>query len=303
MSYVTTSLAPIVLFVYNRPWHTQQTVKALQRNVLAQESDLFIYCDAAKNDAARQSVYEVRSYVKSIDGFKKITIIERERNWGLAASIIDGVTKIVNQHGKIIVLEDDLVTSIYFLRYMNDALEYYESEPKVMHISGWNFPVDSSGLPETVFFRGSSCWGWATWKSSWRFFEKDAQKLSNVFTKDDIYRFDYDGSAGMWSQVEANLKGLLNTWAIFWYASVFTRKGLCLHPAQSFVKNIGHDGSGVHCRSSSMYSSELADKTVTVFSDDLVEDPIFISEMKLFFKKNKISLLKKIVFKILSFLK
>ena len=120
--------APIVLFVYNRPWHTRQTVESLQKNKMANESELFIYSDAAKNDEAKEKVNEVREYIKSIDGFNKVTIIEREKNWGLANSIIDGVTKIVNEYGKIIVLEDDLVTSPYFLRFMNEALEVYRDE-------------------------------------------------------------------------------------------------------------------------------------------------------------------------------
>jgi GT2 family glycosyltransferase len=114
--------APIALFVYNRPWHTRQTVEALKKNELASESELFIYSDAPKNGKAKEKVKEVREYIKTIDGFKKVTIIERENNWGLADSIIDGVTKIVNEYGKIIVLEDDLVTSPYFLKFMNEAL-------------------------------------------------------------------------------------------------------------------------------------------------------------------------------------
>ena len=115
-------LAPIVLFVYNRPDHTRQTVEALQKNELAIDSELFIYSDATKNENAEQKVNEVREYIKNINGFKKVTIVEREKNWGLANSIIDGVTKIVNEYGKIIVLEDDLVTSPYFLKFMNWAL-------------------------------------------------------------------------------------------------------------------------------------------------------------------------------------
>ena len=131
-------LAPIVLFVYNRPEHTKLTVMALQKNELARESELFIYSDAPKNLDVKVKTDEVRKYIKSISGFKKIIIIEREKNWGLAASIIDGVTKIINEYGKIIVLEDDLVTSSYFLKFMNEALEFYKNEDKVWHISGWN---------------------------------------------------------------------------------------------------------------------------------------------------------------------
>ena len=126
------NLAPIVLFVYNRPWHTQQTIEALQKNQLASESELFIYRDAAKAKQDQDKVQEVRDYVHLVDGFKKITIVERDKNWGLAKSIIDGVTAIVNQYGKIIVLEDDIVTSPHFLRYMNDALDFYQNEEAVV---------------------------------------------------------------------------------------------------------------------------------------------------------------------------
>ncbi len=101
-------ISPIVLFVYNRPWHTKQTVEALQKNELAIKSELFIYSDAPKNKEAEEKVNEVREYIRAINGFKKVTLIERDKNWGLANSIIDGVTKIVNEYGKIIVLEDDL---------------------------------------------------------------------------------------------------------------------------------------------------------------------------------------------------
>jgi hypothetical protein len=134
---LTSNLAPIVLFVYNSPWHTRQTVEVLQKNHLASESEFFIYSDAPKNENAVDKVSEVREYIKSITGFKKVTVIKREKNWGLADSIIDGVIKIVNEYGKIIVLEDDLVTSPYFLRFMNEALEIYKDEEKV----AWNSPI------------------------------------------------------------------------------------------------------------------------------------------------------------------
>ena len=104
------TVSPIVLFVCSRPEHTKQTLSALQKNDLASESELFIYSDAPKSEKAEKSVAEVRKLIKKIKGFKKVTVIEREKNWGLAASIIDGVTTLVNQYGKIIVLEDDLVT-------------------------------------------------------------------------------------------------------------------------------------------------------------------------------------------------
>jgi len=250
-------LAPIVLFVYNRPWHTKQTVEALQKNKLASESELFIYSDAPKNKEAEKKVKEVRDYIKSIDGFKKITIIEREKNWGLAANIIDGVTNIVNKYGKIIVLEDDLVTSPYFLKFMNEALEFYKDEEKVMHISGYVYPIDNKGLADTFFIKPTSCWSWATWDRAWKYFKKDVDYYLRVFDKKMIKDFNLNNSYDYFSQIIANKKGEINTWAIFWYASVYLKGGLSLHPKESFAKNIGHDGEGVHCSKTNVFDVEL----------------------------------------------
>jgi len=250
-------LAPIVLFVYNRLEHTRQTVEALQKNELANQSELFIYCDNAKNEDARDKVDEVREYVESIEGFKKVTIIKREKNWGLANSIIDGVTKIVNEYGNIIVLEDDLVTSPYFLKFMNEALEFYKDEKKVMHISGYSQPFDKTGFTEHFFVKPTTCWGWATWANRWSFFQKDSKLFLNKFDKKRKYDFNIKDTYPYYSHIVMNQKNKINTWAIFWYATVFFQNGLSLHPINSMVKNVGHDGSGVHCGKSYSFDVEL----------------------------------------------
>lgn len=265
-------LAPIVLFTYNRPWHTQQTIEALQKNELAKESELFIYCDGAKNDETVEKVNEVREYSKSIDGFKKITIIQRDRNWGLADSIIDGVTSLVNQYGKIIVLEDDIVTSPYFLKFMNDALDFYEDEENIWHISGWQYPIESDCSHDTFAWRMMNCWGWATWSDRWSFYKKNPFELIQKLSKYDKYRFDLDGIGNFWSQVENNNAGLLNTWAIFWYATIFQKNGLCINPAQSFVENIGFDGSGTNTGYRDNYARILNQKENFDFTDNIYED-------------------------------
>jgi len=243
-------LAPIVLFVYNRPDHTKRTIEALQKNELASESELYIYSDAPKNKEDEKQVKEVRSYIHEIDGFKKVTIIEREKNWGLADSIIDGVTKIVNEYGKIIVLEDDLVTSPCFLRFMNDALEYYEDEKRVWHISGWNYPIRRQISPKTFLWKKMNCWGWATWDDRWSFFEKNPSKFVHEFPKEKIREFDLDGVENNWQQLLDNMHKKIDTWAVFWHLTIFKHDGLCLNPVTSFIDNIGLDGSGTHCTAS-----------------------------------------------------
>lgn len=262
------NLSPITLFTYNRPWHTRQTVEALQKNKLAQQSDLIIYSDAAKNSAAMNDVQQVREYLKTISGFKSIRIIEKEENWGLAKSIISGVTEIVNIYGKVIVLEDDMVTSPYFLNYMNDALNRYENCEKVFGITGFAYPVDSHNLLDTYFMKDEGCWGWATWDRAWKFFEKDTNSLINTFTPNMIKEFNFDDTTNFWTQVLLNQQGKINTWAIYWYATVFLNDGLFLHPKETFIKNIGHDGSGVHCDKTDEFNSPFIQKYDIIFPEN-----------------------------------
>jgi hypothetical protein len=281
------NLAPIVLFVYNRPQHTIETVEALLKNKLARESDLIVYCDAPKNIEATHQVTKVREFVKGIKGFGSLKIIEREKNIGLASSIIDGVTSVVNEYGKIIVLEDDLVTSPYFLSFMNKALDHYQNIKEVWHISGWNYPIDTSGINDAFLWRTMNCWGWATWKDRWGYFEKNTESLLDSFSKTEIYKFNLDGKENFWSQVISNHKGKINTWAIYWYATIFKMKGLCLNPSQTFINNIGVDGSGVNCGQIDLYKNNLNTTENVNFTNEIVENILAVERIKFFCKSKK----------------
>ncbi|MDP2631812.1 MAG: sugar transferase [Candidatus Uhrbacteria bacterium] len=265
--------APVVLFVYNRPTHTRQTVEALSRNFLASDTVLHIYSDAARSALDAQKVAEVRSYIKQIVGFKFVTITERNQNIGLARSIIEGVTKVCNLAGHCIVIEDDLHTSQFFLTYMNEALTFYQNEPKVMHISGCRYPVKPFGSEDTFFLYIPLCWGWATWKRAWDTFEKDISIMER-FSDKMIRRFDFEYSHGFFNQLALNKSGQLNTWFIFWYANIFLRGGLSLFPSISLVNNIGFDNSGVHCSTTSVYDSELCNRRVVISKVDIVESSL-----------------------------
>ena len=291
------NLAPIVLFVYNRPWHTRQTVEALQKNELACASELFIYSDAPKNENATAKVNEVREYIKTIDGFKKVTIYEREKNWGLANSIIDGVTKIVNEYGKIIVLEDDLVTSAYFLRFMNEALEMYKDEPKVASIHGYIYPID--GLPETFFIKGADCWGWATWSDKWSIFELDGQKLQNELISKKLQKeADFNNSYGFTKMLKDQIQGKNNSWAIRWYMSAFLKNMVTLYPGQSYVQNIGHDAEGTHCTSETDIFRVKLNNNISINKISIDEDNEARKKIEIFFKSLKINLLKRVFLKL-----
>ena len=251
------SYAPILLFVYNRPEHVQQTVRALQANTLAAESDLFIYSDAAKDESGKDAVNEVRTFIRQIKGFKTITLIEREKNWGLARSIIDGVTTQVNRYGKVIVLEDDLITAPHFLRFMNDALETYKDEPRVGHIQACDFTQDPS-LPDTFLIKWTGSWGWGTWARAWKYFNPDGQALlDELISRHLTYTFDFDGKYGYTRMLRRQIEGKNNSWAIRWNASLFLKDILSLNVGKSLVQNNGFDGSGTNCGGGSLYTSNL----------------------------------------------
>jgi len=257
--------SPIVLFVYNRPEHTKLTLEALGKNILSTESDLFIFCDGWKNKRDKKKVEEVRRYLKSVIGFKSIHIFEKEKNYGLANSIISGVTEIVNKYGKVIVLEDDILTSSHFLEYMNDALNFYESSKEVASISGYMYPVETQ-LPETFFLKLTSSWGWGTWKRAWEFFEPDGKKLLEQLEKDSSKKeFDINNSYKYSAMLKRQIAGLNNSWAIRWYASCFLNQKLTLYSAKSLVQNIGFDGTGTHSSKSDQFDINLNQKQVKIY--------------------------------------
>jgi len=185
---MTEQYAPIALFTFKRPDHTRKTLESLVGNPEFLDSPLFIYCDGARNDDEAEQVEETRQLIRDWPHPNK-TVIERKRNWGLANSIIDGVTSLCEQFGKVIIIEDDMVLSEYFLSYMNDGLNCYINDQQVISIHGYCYPID--GLPETFFLKGADCWGWATWKDRWTLFEKDGYiLLKNLKEKKLLERFD-----------------------------------------------------------------------------------------------------------------
>lgn len=249
--------APILLFAYNRPRHLQHTVEALAHNPLAQESELFVFSDGARTEDDREDVELVRSYIHTIEGFKTVHRIERDRNYGLAANIIDGVTDIVNRYGRVIVLEDDLVTAPGFLQFMNDALDTYADEPRVGHIQAYDF-TQNPRLPETFLIKFTGSWGWATWQRAWQHFNPDGQYLLNELHRRHLTRrFDFNGKYGFTRMLRRQVEGKNNSWAIRWNASLFLQDILSLNVGRSLVQNEGFDGSGTHCGADHLYEARL----------------------------------------------
>jgi hypothetical protein len=278
-----TKLAPIVLFVYNRPEHTRMTVEALQRNRLAADSALFIFSDGPKSGSA-EAVAAVRSYLPTITGFKNVVIQQAETNKGLANSVIAGVTEIVNEYGEIIVLEDDMITSKFFLDYMNDGLELYEDNESVATIQAHMFPWAKTSLPDSYFLPSQGCWGWGTWKRAWDNFVADgAYLLKQIRDRKLSSAFDMDLSYPYTRMLKNQVKGKVDSWAIRWYATNFLLDMKGLYPRRTFVQNIGFDGSGVHCGESSDISAltaPLADSYKKLESIPIEIDPIIYNYFK-----------------------
>ncbi|MCT4535549.1 glycosyltransferase [Halodesulfovibrio sp.] len=248
MPVIQPEYAPIALFVYNRVDHTQQTVDHLRKNFLATQSDLFVFCDGARSQDT-DTVAAVRKYIYSISGFKSITIIERDINVGLAASIVEGVSDVVNQYGSVIVLEDDLVTSPHFLTYMNTCLGKYENFPEVFSIAGWSPPTLTKVESEySIAFLPRNCsWGWATWKDRWNTVDWDVSDYDE-FKHSPLRQKEFNrGGVDLSNMLKAQMNGEINSWAIVFCYSQFTQNKRTVFPLRSYVENIGCDGSGVHC--------------------------------------------------------
>lgn len=289
------NFAPIALFVYNRPDHTRRTIKFLQQNLLAEESRLYIYSDAAKDSNNQSLVDDVRAFIRTVDGFKQVEIIERETNFGLANSIIDGVSHLVNEYGKVIVFEDDLISSMYTLQYFNDALNRYQDEEKVMHIGAYMYPLKDENLPETFFYRAATSWGWATWDRAWRHFEPDIDLIISRFDQEKKHQFSIEGTMNFWKQILEFKRGKNNSWAIRWYASIFLRGGLTLNPSKSLIDNIGHDGSGIHSGLNDIYHVVINPKPIQYFPELIEEDSLVYHSIKNFLKNRKGSIWQRII--------
>ncbi|MEG1616805.1 MAG: DapH/DapD/GlmU-related protein [Bacteroidales bacterium] len=311
-------LAPIVLFVYNRPFHTERTLNALQHNYLAEESILFIFSDGPKSHITPdqlEKIEQVRTIIHSKQWCKEVIIRESIINKGLANSIIDGVTEIVNKYGKVIVLEDDIVTSKGFLRYMNDALSFYQDDSNVMHIAGYMYPHKKK-LPKTFFYNVPLCWGWGTWERAWMHFNPDAEYLYNYFDQHgDWGRFNKFGNNELQKQLKANVEGELNTWFVKWHASLLIQNGYTLFPNESMVVNEGFDNTGIHCECSQRYQGQICE-SVEVKKIPIEENEIGGKIIKNFYVPQlsmrevickylkrifPVTFLKRIIFKVISF--
>jgi len=239
---------PIALFTYNRAEHTARVLNSLASCARLDECSLHIYCDAPKREEHSEAVEASRQVVREHAAKFGATVIERDTNFGLARSIVDGVTDLCNQYGRVIVLEDDLVLSRSFIDYMLQALDRYAGEKDVYQVSGYMFPINQPKGLDAFFLPLITTWGWATWRRAWQIFEWDASEALEELKDPSVRRrFDLQNSYPYAVMLENQLKGLSQSWGILFWWQVFKARGLALHPRQSLVWNGGFDNTGTNC--------------------------------------------------------
>lgn len=275
-------LAPICLFVYNRLDTLQKNIASLENNFLAQDSDLYIFADGAKNNSDLQSVLKVRTYIKTITGFKSIIITESDSNKGLDPSVISGVSVVLQTYETVIVLEDDLILATNFLSFMNQALNFYKLQDKVFSISGNGLDVKkpASYQYDVYMYQRPSSWGWAIWKDRWETVDweiKDWESFKN--DRKQIKEFNKTGS-DMFSMLKHSLQGG-NMWDIRFSYNIFKQNKLCVTPVTSKTINDGFTVEGTHCNVYNRFDVvfDESNKTDFIFVDEVKEIKSFSSQV------------------------
>lgn len=287
-------LAPIALFVYNRIEHVQKTIKSLSNNVLADESDLYIFSDNAKFPDDLNSINQVRNFCSKLENFKSVNIIHRESNYGLAKNLVSGITEILEKNEKIIVLEDDLLTDKFFLKYMNEALDRFKNNEEVISIHGYVYPLKKK-MRTPSFLKGADCWGWATWKRGWKLYNDDSNFLLKEIIKSNRDKeFNFNNSYNYLKMLKKTLSNKNSSWAVKWYASAFINNKLTLYPPHSLVHNIGNDGTGTNSPKNKIYDNFLRSTPIKFEGVQINENKELRNEFENYFN-SKNNFLKKII--------
>ena len=304
------SFAPIVMFVYNRADHFNKTYSALAKCEKAKESELFIFSDGPKNEAGATKVEEVRTALKAIENdtaFKKITIIESPVNKGLAASVIAGVTDVINKYGKVIVVEDDCMPSPYFLSYMNNALDFYEKDKKVGSIAGYcpvlDFPADYN---KDLFVAYRSCsWSWGCWADRWQGVDWELKNMKTFYNSPSLIRKLNLNGSDRFIRLYRQTKGNGSSWSVRFGAHLVKNDLITVYPRYSYITNIGCDESGVHSTSADAEKMkvDLSKSIQSPVFEELTIDKRIQKIMKKHYSYGFVSEIKKLLFTIYIVLK
>ena len=294
-------LAPIILITYNRHDHLIRSLRSLKKNKLSKKSKIIIYSDGPKNSEDKKKILKIRKFIKRVKGFKSKKIIQRKTNYGTKKNITNAINESFKKYDKIIVIEDDLIISKYFLSFMNYCLNKYKSKKNIWHINGWSYPFMKFSKNDINFMNSMNCWGWATWKDRWKHLSLNDDRLIRNFTNKKIHKFNIFSSMDHFSQILRNKRKTLSSWAVYWHAAIFLKKGICIYPKFSMVKNIGFDGSG-RMSSQYQYKSYLNDNFRKYeFNDKILVDKKLINQEFLYYFQKK-RIIRKIIILIKKFL-
>ena len=297
--------APLALFVYNRPKELSITLKYLKRNVLINNTDVLIFSDGPKE--TKEDILNVEKVRKLINTCK-IKIKKKiflKKNKGSKKNIIDGLNFVFKSYNKVIVLEDDIITSKYFLSFMNNSLEFIKNKKKIWHIGAWNYPIKISKQDKNKVILNNQmhCWGWATYKKNWKKINLNSNNLIKRFNRKSIRDFTLDHKLNTWSQLIRNHKGKLKSWAIFWYASIYLNRASCLTPLISYTKNVGFGNKATNTKETLIQTNRLNNNIMVNFSIKPKINDFYLKKIDKFLIKNiKHENKKKLNF-IISFLK
>lgn len=299
-------LAPIIVFAYNRAEHLKKTLTWLGQNELADQSTLYVYCDGAKPNATDEQLSKVKAArqvaheVAVVPVFKEVHIIERDENMGLGTSVITGVTEIVNKYGKVIVLEDDLETSPYFLCYMNQCLDYYESRKSVFSVTGLSrphperfFPID---YPYDVYVSlKHHPWSWATWADRWNQVDWTAKTYDEIANSPQMLSAFKRMGEDEWDELTMQVKGDKQIWSARFALAHFVNHAVSIAPIKTYVRNIGSGIDSTNCKTENLgrweiEESDMCDTSELRLLDVLYEDARIVNTWYSFFKKGKRSL-------------
>ena len=251
------NLAPICLFTYNRLDETKHTVTALQSNFLASKSELFIFSDGPKSNTVNE-VSAVRAYLKSIKGFKKVTISESKINMGLANSIISGVSTVLGNNKTVIVLEDDLITTPNFLDFMNQALDFYSSDKSILSTTGYT--LDLPSLPKNKdFYFGyrASSWGWGTWRDRWQNIDWGVSDYNEFYSNKKLVKKFKAGGSDMPRMLRRQMEGKIDSWAIRFCYHQFKNELYTVFPNLSKIQSIGFSKKATHTSGSKRFKTKV----------------------------------------------
>ncbi len=294
--------SPVVIFAYDRPKHLMQVIESLKKNKEHEHTHLHIYCDGPRSEANKKNTDLVRNYAETVSGFASVNRVYQHKNLGLSNSIIRGVSELLEKNETIIVLEDDLIVSPYFLNYMNKGLQIYLKQERVICIHGYCYPITEK-LPETFFLRGADCWGWATWKRGWKIFNENSEFLLEELKKNKLTdEFNYHGNQLFTEMLEDQILKVNDSWAIRWHASAFLADKLTLHPSKSLVKNIGMDGSGTHIAKTKKYDVAICENEIKYFESEICESNEAKKSFEEYYKRIQGNLIKKRMRRIKRFL-